>query len=129
MKTFSRASRFTIAVFFASNLLFASQEKTNLESKPETISGNQVQVETNNSPDGGTPDSDRPIEEIQVLGSRTLYSIRMEIVDEENKIFSMFNELNSDDDFDILCDNIAPTGSHIRPVSYTHLTLPTIYSV
>ena len=96
MKNFSRASRFTIAVFFASNLLFASQEKTNLESKPETISGNQVQVETNNSPDGGTPDSDRPIEEIQVLGSRTLYSIRMEIVDEENKIFSMFNELNSD---------------------------------
>jgi len=114
MKTFSRASRFTIAVFFASNLLFASQEETNLESEPETISGNQVEVETNNSPDGGTPDSDRPIEEIQVLGSRTLYSIRMEIVDEENKIFSMFNELNSDDDFDILCDNIAPTGSHIR---------------
>ena len=114
MKTFSRASRFTIAVFFASHLSFASQEETNLESEPETISGNQVEVETDNSPDGRTPDSDRPIEEIQVLGSRTLYSIRMEIVDEENKIFSMFNELNSDDDFDILCDNIAPTGSHIR---------------
>ena len=114
MKTFSRASRFTIAVFFASNLSFASQEETNLESEPETISGNQVEVETDNSPDGRTPDSDRPIEEIQVLGSRTLYSIRMEIVDEENKIFSMFNELNSDDDFDILCDNIAPTGSHIK---------------
>ncbi|MFL2873600.1 MAG: hypothetical protein ACJZ8M_09750 [Pseudohongiellaceae bacterium] len=58
--------------------------------------------------------SDRPIEEIQVLGTRTLYSIRMEIVDEENKIFSMFNELNSDDRFDILCDKIAPTGSHIQ---------------
>ena len=43
-----------------------------------------------------------------------MYSIRMEIVDEENKIFSMFNELNSDDRFDILCDNIAPTGSHIK---------------
>ena len=51
MKTFSRASRFTIAVFFASNLSFASQEETNLESEPETISGNQVEVETNNSPD------------------------------------------------------------------------------
>ena len=112
MKTFSRASRFSIAVFFASNLSFASQEETNLES--EAIGGNQVEVETNNSPDRRTQDSDRPIEEIQVLGSRTLYSIRMEIVDEENKIFSMFNELNSDDDFDILCDNIAPTGSHIR---------------
>ena len=112
MKTFSRASRFSIAVFFASNLSFASQEETNLES--EAIGGNQVEVETNNSPDSRTQDSDRPIEEIQVLGSRTLYSIRMEIVDEENKIFSMFNELNSDDDFDILCDNIAPTGSHIK---------------
>ena len=97
---------------FASNLSFASQEETNLES--EAIGGNQVEVETNNTPDIRTQDSDRPIEEIQVLGSRTLYSIRMEIVDEENKIFSMFNELNSDDDFDILCDNIAPTGSHIR---------------
>ena len=112
MKTFSRASRFSIAVFFASNLSFASQQETNLES--EAIGGNQVEVETNNTPDIRTQDSDRPIEEIQVLGSRTLYSIRMEIVDEENKIFSMFNELNSDDDFDILCDNIAPTGSHIR---------------
>mgnify|MGYP003324469645 CR=1 FL=1 len=38
----------------------------------------------------------------------------MEIVDEENKIFSMFNELNSDDRFDILCDKIDPTGSHIQ---------------
>ena len=114
MKTFSRASRFSIAVFFASNLSFASQEETNLESESEAIGGNQVEVETKNPPDNRTQDSDRPIEEIQVLGSRTLYSIRMEIVDEENKIFSMFNELNSDDDFDILCDNIAPTGSHIR---------------
>ena len=26
----------------------------------------------------------------------------------------MFNELNSDDRFDIFCDNIAPTGSHIK---------------
>ena len=116
MKNFGRVSRFTTAVFFASNLSFASQEETNLESESESeaIGGNQVEVETNNSPDSRTQDSDRPIEEIQVLGSRTLYSIRMEIVDEENKIFSMFNELNSDDDFDILCDNIAPTGSHIK---------------
>ena len=114
MKNYSRVSRFTTAVFFASNLSFASQEETNLESESEIIEGNQVEVETNNFPDVRTPDSDRPIEEIQVLGSRTLYSIRMEIVDEENKIFSMFNELNSDDDFDILCDNIAPTGSHIK---------------
>ena len=54
MKTFSRASRFSIAVFFASNLSFASQEETNLESESEAIEGNQVEVETNNSPDTRT---------------------------------------------------------------------------
>ena len=91
MKTVSRAIRFTTAVFFDSNLSFASQEVTSLASEPETIGGIQIEVETSNSPDVRAPDSDRPIEEIQVIGSRNLYSIRMEIVDEENKIFSMFN--------------------------------------
>ena len=76
MKTFSRASRFSIAVFFASNLSFASQEETNLESESEAIGGNQVEVETNNSPDSRTQDSDRPIEEIQVLGSVSYTHLR-----------------------------------------------------
>ena len=114
MKIFSRTIQFTIAVVFTSNLSFAGQEETNSESDPETTENNQLEIRTNNSSDSSTRNSDRPIEEIQILGSRTLYSIRMEIVDEENKIFSMFNELNSDNDFDILCDNIVPTGSHIR---------------
>ena len=77
MKNFSRVSQFTTAVFFASNLSFASQEETNLESESEIIEGNQVEVETNNFPDVRTPDSDRPIEEIQVLGLGCLQSVRM----------------------------------------------------
>ena len=95
---------------------FASQDQTNAETNSDLIKQEQFEEQAGdtNSANSNSENSDRPIEEIQILGSRSLYSIRMEIVDEENRIFSMFNELNSDDDFDILCDNIAPTGSHIR---------------
>jgi len=58
-------------------------------------------------------DSGRQIEEIQVIGTRTFFRLRMQIVEEENKLYGMFNELNSNDDFDIECENIAPTGTHI----------------
>ena len=105
---------FTVSFLLIPNFLFGNQD--GFDTTPETEDQKQIEQETN-SPNTATSTpqaSDRPIEEIQVLGTRTLYSIRMEIVDEENKIFSMFNELNSDDRFDILCDNIAPTGSHIK---------------
>ena len=105
---------FTVSFLLIPNFLFGNQD--GFDTTPETEDQKQIEQETN-SPNTAisTPQaSDRPIEEIQVLGTRTLYSIRMEIVDEENKIFSMFNELNSDDRFDILCDKIAPTGSHIQ---------------
>ena len=105
---------FTISFFLIPNFLFGNQD--GIEAGIETESQEQINEETDslNTTSSIPQASDRPIEEIQVLGTRTLYSIRMEIVDEENKIFSMFNELNSDDRFDILCDNIAPTGSHIK---------------
>ncbi len=105
---------FTVSFLLIPNFLFGNQD--GFDTTPETEDQKQIKKETN-SPNTATSTpqaSDRPIEEIQVLGTRTLYSIRMEIVDEENKIFSMFNELNSDDRFDILCDKIAPTGSHIQ---------------
>ena len=105
---------FTVSFLLIPNFLFGNQE--GFDTTPETEDKKQIEQETNslNTATSTPQASDRPIEEIQVLGTRTLYSIRMEIVDEENKIFSMFNELNSDDRFDIFCDNIAPTGSHIK---------------
>ena len=105
---------FTVSFLLIPNFLFGNQDGSG--QGIETESQEQINEETDslNTTSSIPQVSDRPIEEIQVLGTRTLYSIRMEIVDEENKIFSMFNELNSDDRFDILCDNIAPTGSHIK---------------
>ena len=107
---------YTVSFLLIPNFLFGNQDQDGIEAGIETESQEQISEETDslNTTSSIPQASDRPIEEIQVLGTRTLYSIRMEIVDEENKIFSMFNELNSDDRFDILCDNIAPTGSHIK---------------
>ena len=107
---------FTVSFLLIPNFLFGNQDQDGIEAGIETENQEQINEETDslNTTSSMPQASDRPIEEIQVLGTRTLYSIRMEIVDEENKIFSMFNELNSDDRFDILCDNIAPTGSHIK---------------
>ena len=107
---------FTVSFLLIPNFLFGNQDQDGIEAGIETESQEQINEETDslNTTSSIPQASDRPIEEIQVLGTRTLYSIRMEIVDEENKIFSMFNELNSDDRFDIFCDNIAPTGSHIK---------------
>ena len=107
---------FTVSFLLIPNFLFGNQDQDGIEAGIETENQEQINEETDslNTTSSIPQASDRPIEEIQVLGTRTLYSIRMEIVDEENKIFSMFNELNSDDRFDIFCDNIAPTGSHIK---------------
>ena len=116
MKIPSRIIYLTFSFLLIPDFSVANQDQENLDTDREFINEESSEEETSDtdSANSNLADSDRPIEEIQVLGSRTLYSIRMEIVDEENKIFSMFNELNSDDDFDILCDSIAPTGSHIR---------------
>lgn len=112
----SRIIYLTFSFLLIPEFSLANQEQENLDADREFITEEQSEEETSDtdSKNSNFADSDRPIEEIRVTGGRTLYSIRMEIVDEENKIFSMFNELNSDDKFDIFCDNIAPTGSHIK---------------
>ena len=112
----SRIIFLTFSFLLIPEFSLANQEQENLDADREFITEEQSEEEISDtdSKNSNFADSDRPIEEIRVTGGRTLYSIRMEIVDEENKIFSMFNELNSDDKFDIFCDNIAPTGSHIK---------------
>ena len=47
--------------------------------------------------------SQRPIEEIQVTGERTLLTMRNEIIREEENLYRIFNELNSHARFDITC--------------------------
>jgi len=57
--------------------------------------------------------SQRPIEEIQVTGERTLLTMRNEIIREEENLYRIFNELNSHDRFDIKCKTERRLGSAI----------------
>jgi hypothetical protein len=45
----------------------------------------------------------RPIEEITVLGERTFFTLRLEIEAAEAEVYGLFNELNTNDDFDFKC--------------------------
>jgi len=53
------------------------------------------------------------IDEITVIGARELRTLRIEIARAEDEIFTIFNELNEDDDYDMICKTERPVGTHI----------------
>lgn len=54
-----------------------------------------------------------PIEEITVVGEKTLLNMRQEIEREEENLYRLFNDLNSSDEMDILCRYQKRRLSHI----------------
>lgn len=54
------------------------------------------------------------VEEIVVVGQRTLSSLRAKVVAAEDHFYDVFNELNDDDRYDIHCENFAPLGTRIK---------------
>ena len=63
----------------------------------------------------GSVEDDRydDLEEVVVTAPRTLSAMRAEIDAVQNRAFALFNELNIDNDYDIVCRRETPTGSHI----------------
>lgn len=55
----------------------------------------------------------QPIEEITVIGQRTLGTLRVQIDRASDRIFDLWNEFNTDDLYDIRCRRVAATGTHI----------------
>ena len=55
----------------------------------------------------------RPIEEITVIGQRSLARIRLRILEKENEIYNFFNAQNSSDRMNIVCGKRRPTGTNI----------------
>jgi hypothetical protein len=49
-----------------------------------------------------------------VVESKRLSTMRKEIIQTENKFFALFNQLNTDDDFDVHCNMEATTGTHLQ---------------
>ncbi|HWK52768.1 MAG TPA: hypothetical protein VNR18_00210 [Hyphomicrobiales bacterium] len=61
-------------------------------------------------PPAATPES---IEEIEIVGQRTLSTLRLEIRREEEQMFDLFNDLNDVREFDVSCGEVIVTGSLI----------------
>jgi len=53
------------------------------------------------------------IDEITVMGSQSLSSLRHDLVEAEDSVYAIFNSLNNDDDYDIICKNETRIGSQI----------------
>jgi hypothetical protein len=62
----------------------------------------------------GEPEPAETIEEIVVYGNKSLVQLHLELYKAEDAVIDLFNSLNSDDEFDIHCDQGAQTGSHIK---------------
>lgn len=58
-------------------------------------------------------DDEAMIDEITVIGAPELLALRVEIVRAEDEIYRIFNELNEDDDYDMICKHERPVGTHI----------------
>ena len=57
---------------------------------------------------------EQPMEEITVIGQRSLGTLRVQIDKAEDRMFDIFNKLNTDDLYDIHCRRVAPIGSRIK---------------
>lgn len=53
------------------------------------------------------------MEEISVIGRRSLLSLRLDVYRREDDFYRLFNALNTDDDYDVNCDKETRTGSHL----------------
>lgn len=55
-----------------------------------------------------------PMEEITVIGDKSLLQLEQEYIQAEDNFFDAFNALVDDWRYEIVCDNEAPTGTRIK---------------
>lgn len=78
--------------------------------------GPAVSIAQESESDSSAPaagEAEQEIDEIVVTGEKSLRQVRREIRMLDLQIYSMFNELNTDDDYDIVCRKITRIGSNI----------------
>ncbi|MEX2132490.1 MAG: hypothetical protein WD772_13490 [Pseudohongiellaceae bacterium] len=71
------------------------------------------EAEVQTTDESNEQDPPVPIEEITIVGERTLLTMRHQIEREEENLYSLFNDLNSSDDMDIICRMVKKRLSHI----------------
>jgi hypothetical protein len=60
------------------------------------------------------PSAQETDEEIVIRGRRTLFTLRKEVEAAREYVWQVFNDINSDDDFDISCNDSSRTGTRAR---------------
>ena len=63
--------------------------------------------------DDSTQNAASEIEQIIVVGERSPFRLRAQIKEAEKRLFSTYNEVNENEDYDVDCDKYTPTMSHI----------------
>jgi hypothetical protein len=56
---------------------------------------------------------EQQVEEIAVVGERSVSQLKREIEAANRVVYETYNELNTDDDYDIECRKLAPIGSQV----------------
>lgn len=54
------------------------------------------------------------MEEVTVIGDKSLVQLEKEFVSAEDRFFELFNELNDDWKYDVVCRDETPTTSHLK---------------
>jgi hypothetical protein len=55
----------------------------------------------------------RPLEEVEIIGKK-LYQLQREVIEAEERYYALYNELNTNDDYDVYCELRAPLGTKIK---------------
>lgn len=63
--------------------------------------------------DPAEADVDATIDEITVVGARSLGAMRTKVTIAEDQVYALFNDLNEDDGYDIICKKETRIGSQI----------------
>ena len=62
----------------------------------------------------GAASKDEAIDNIVVVGQKSLAELRREVVKAEEDFYSVFNKLNDEKDYNVRCFYESPTGSHLK---------------
>lgn len=53
-------------------------------------------------------------EEVEVIGQRQLYMLEEQLIEAEDAVFALYNELNTDDLYDVSCEWVKPLGTNMK---------------
>ena len=62
----------------------------------------------------GAASNDEAIDDIVVVGQKSLSQLRKDVFEAEEDFYSVFNKLNDEKDYDVRCFYEKPTGTHIK---------------